>query len=336
LTVSPVRARQFNNQLNNLFRFSISLVTRARPALPQRMLSIGELASRTGLTPAVLRSWEARHGFPVPQRGASGHRRYRESDVDLVRRVLHLQRAGVRLEAAIREVTASRSTPTLSVFAMLRSDHPHLSPQRLRKPTLLALSRSIEDEYLAAAEPGVVCGSFQRERFYHASRARWSELARRSRWSMAFADFPEVRDPEPDESARVPLSREAPMRREWAVVAESPRLCVCLAGWETPGQDDVPDRHRTFEVVWTIDPHATRQALRTCAEVANAAGLAQAPDLLNELDAHPVVGETDPTQASALLNRAIGYVDRAITWSGRDISSSASSSRVAGAETYAR
>jgi MerR family transcriptional regulator, light-induced transcriptional regulator len=288
-------------------------VTRARRTLPQHTLSIGELASRTGLTPAVLRTWEARHGFPVPERAASGHRWYRESDVDLVQRVVHRQRAGVRLEAAIREVTASGSAPTLSVFAMLRGDQPHLAPQRLRKPTLLGLSRSIEDEYLAFAEPGVVCASFQRERFYHSSRARWSELARRSHWSIVFADFPDLRHMEPEEPAHVPLSGEAPMRREWAVVAETSRLGVCLAGWETPGQDDVLDRHRTFEVVWTIDPHATRQALRTCAEVASAAGLAQAPALLRGLDERPVVAQTDPTWASALFNRAIGYVDREIT-----------------------
>jgi len=288
------------------------VVTRAGRTLPQGMLSIGELASRTGLTPAVLRTWEARHSFPVPERAASGHRWYRESDVDLVQRVLHRQRAGVRLEAAIREVTASRSAPTLSVFAMLRGDYPQLAPQRLRKPTLLALSRAIEDEYLASAEPGVVCASFQRERFYHSSRTRWSELARRSRWSMVFADFPHLRNPEADEPAWVPLSGEAPMRREWAVVAESSRVGACLAGWETPGQDDVGDRHRAFEVVWTIDPHATRQALRTCAEVAKAVGLAQALDLLNELDERPVVPETDPTRASALFNRAIGYVDQSI------------------------
>ena len=286
------------------------------------MLSIGELASRTGLTPAVLRTWEARHGFPVPERAVSGHRWYRESDVDLVQRVLHRQRAGVRLEAAIREVTASGSASTLSVFAMLRGDHPHLAPQRLHKPTLLGLSRAIEDEYLASAEPGVVCASFQRERFYHSSRARWSELARRSRWSMVFADFSHLRDLEPDEPAQVPLSGEAPMLREWAVVAESSRVGVCLAGWETPGQDDVSDRHRAFEVVWTIDPHATRQALRTCAEVASAAGLVPALDLLNELDERPVIAETDLTLASALFNRAIGYVDQAITWSGRDPNSS--------------
>ena len=70
-----------------------------------------------------------------------------------------------------------------------------------------------------------------------------------------------------------------------------------------------------------------RVLLRTCAEVASAAGLAQAPDLLHGLDERPVVAQTDPTRASALFNRAIGYVDRAITSSGRDPSSSANIAR---------
>jgi hypothetical protein len=55
--------------------------------------------------------------------------------------------------------------------------------------------------------------------------------------------------------------------------------------------------------------------------VASAADLAVAQDLLLELDERPVVAQTDPTQASALFNRAISYVDRAITSSGRDPSS---------------
>ena len=130
-------------------------------------------------------------------------------------------------------------------------------------------------------------------------------------WSIVFADFPELQEQKADEPARVPLSGDSPMRREWAVVAETPRLGICLAGWEPPGQEGVSDRHRAFEVVWTVDSQATRQALRICAEVAGAAGLARAPDLLRELDEDPVVARADPVRASALFNRAIGYTDRA-------------------------
>lgn len=283
---------------------------RVPPRSDARALTIGEMAARTGLTPAVLRTWEARHGFPVPERSTGGHRCYPETDVDLIQRVLHLQRAGVRLEVAIREVTSSAGTPSLSVFAKVRDDHPELAPQLLRKPTLLGLTRAIEDEYLASADTGVLCASFQRQRFYRASAARWSELARRSRWSVALADFPRAREQKANEPARAPLRPDAPMRREWALVTETSRLSVCLAGWERPGHEGVPDQERVFEVVWTVDPHVTRRAVRICAEVARAAGLASAADLLRRLDEDPVVAQLDPVRAAALFNRAIGYVDR--------------------------
>ena len=188
----------------------------------------------------------------MPERAASGHRWYQEATWTSCSGSMHRQRAGVRLEAAIREVRR-QGARRRSVFAMLRRDHWHLAPQRLRKPTLLGLSQAIEDEYLASAEPGVVCASFQRARFYDSSRARWSELAvaRAGAWCSRTFRTSATRSRGSRPGCRSPLSS---MRREWAVVAETSRLGVCLAGWETPGQDDVLDRHRTFEVVWTIDP----------------------------------------------------------------------------------
>ena len=62
------------------------------------VLTIGQLAARTGLTPEVLRMWETRHGFPVPVRLPSGHRRYTDADVDDVLRVLRLREGGVHLD----------------------------------------------------------------------------------------------------------------------------------------------------------------------------------------------------------------------------------------------
>ncbi len=57
-------------------------------ATPQATLSIGDLAERTGVKPATLRMWESRHGFPRAERRESGHRRYSEIDVDLVRQIV--------------------------------------------------------------------------------------------------------------------------------------------------------------------------------------------------------------------------------------------------------
>ena len=273
-------------------------------------LTIGDLAERTGVSPAVLRTWEARHGFPDPQRSPGGHRWYRESDVDLVRRVAQRQRAGVRLEAAIREVT-TLAAPSRSVYGTLRAAHPELSPQRLRKSTLVALSRAIEDDYLASADVGALAGAFQQPRFYRASRSRWTELRRRSRWTLALAGFTEARPQSADEPAIVPLATDAPMLREWALVAETPRLGVCLAAWEAPGRPAPGDADREFEVVWTVDPQATRTALRVCVDVAGGSGLVTAPDLVADLDATPVAPSADMLRAAALFNRALAYADLA-------------------------
>ena len=64
-------------------------------------LSIGELSERTGVTPSTLRIWEERHGFPVPTRLGSGHRRYAEGDAVLVAEVARLRESGMRLDVAI-------------------------------------------------------------------------------------------------------------------------------------------------------------------------------------------------------------------------------------------
>ena len=144
-------------------------------ARSQPTLSIGDLAARTGLKPATLRMWETRHGFPRPQRRQSGHRRYAESDVDLVRQVIRRRDAGARLEVAIAEMALARARfegppDAPSVYAALRRTHPTLVPQRLKKSTLIALSWAIEDECCARAERPAIFGAFQQERYFRASR----------------------------------------------------------------------------------------------------------------------------------------------------------------------
>ena len=73
------------------------MTPRSRVAQPQHdtELTIGDLAERTGLSPAVLRMWESRHGFPTPRRLESGHRRYNEGDVVLIEQVLRRRQSGI-------------------------------------------------------------------------------------------------------------------------------------------------------------------------------------------------------------------------------------------------
>ncbi|WP_183099969.1 DICT sensory domain-containing protein [Nocardioides pelophilus] len=273
-------------------------------------LTIGDLARRTDLSPAVLRMWESRHGFPVPRRLASGHRRYTEGDVDLVRQVLRRKDAGVRLEVAIAEAAATRTPGTGSIFAELRRRHPTLAVHRLRKSTLIALSWAIEDECCAVADRPVLFGAFQRADFYDPSAPRWRELSRVARSAIVFAEDWEASTADERGPVRVTLDADAPMLREWAVVCDALDSTACLTAWELPGQADVPDRQRTFEAIWTVDPVAVRDAARVAAGVAAEAGIAAAPGLLYDLADSPAPRATSPAGVTALFNRVVAYVDR--------------------------
>jgi len=48
------------------------------------MLSIGQLAERTGVSVETLRAWERRYGVLRPVRSRGGHRRYSAADVERV------------------------------------------------------------------------------------------------------------------------------------------------------------------------------------------------------------------------------------------------------------
>lgn len=284
--------------------------TQADAQVAEPNLTIGDLASATGLTPAVLRMWETRHGFPTPHRLPSGHRRYTREDADLVRQVLRRRDAGIRLDVAIAEAVGTTAPGAPSVFAEIRRRHPALAPHRLRKSTLLALSWALEDEFCARADRPVLFGAFQEERFYRAAAPRWRELARVARSTMVLGDFEA-----PEEFPRggpipVPLPADAPMRREWVVVCDAPDLSACLAAWELPGQTTVADRDRLFESLWTLDPRAVRDAARVCARVAQDAGVREARAVLYDLAEEPPSTMTDIAGATILMNRVVSYVDR--------------------------
>jgi len=275
-------------------------------------LTIGELAERAGVSVATLRAWETRHGFPAPQRLDSGHRRYREADVDLVRSVRERRDAGVRLDVAIERALAAGEVgvpASASVYAELRRAHPELTPHRLRKAALIGVSHAIEDELVARADRPYLFGAFQTERHYAGSRARWRELSRVAAGAYVLASFPD-----PDLTAQpreVPLADDAVLRREWAVVCDAIELPVALAAWEIPGQDGVPDRERLFEVIWTVHPTAARLAARVCASIALEADAPDASAVLEALEQDPPTERADLGAVSSLVSRIVAYVDAA-------------------------
>jgi DNA-binding transcriptional MerR regulator len=72
-------------------------------------LTVGQLASRTGVRADTVRFYEREGLLPVPQRTEGDHRRYGPADVDRLLFIRGAQRLGLRL-AEIRELLAVRDT----------------------------------------------------------------------------------------------------------------------------------------------------------------------------------------------------------------------------------
>ncbi len=270
-------------------------------------LTTTQLAERTGVPAATLRMWEARHGFPVPARLPGGHRRYSDADVELVRAVIRQREQGLSLAAAIARALGESSKPA-SIFAGLAQRRPDLQPMTLSKTAMLALSRAIEDEHCARGSAGVVIGSFQTAAFYRMSEARWDELARTARIAVALADFDAIAQT-PARPVEVPIRRDHPLAREWAVVFQAPGTSSCLAGWEIPEPGGVPrDPERRFEVLWSPEPEVAFAAASIAIDLIEPLAPTVARKLMSALE-EPVV-PTSPELRSAVkqAHRMLAYV----------------------------
>jgi MerR family transcriptional regulator, light-induced transcriptional regulator len=274
------------------------------------VLSISEVARRTGIPVAGLRNWEQRYGLPRPQRSASGQRRYRESDCVLLAGVLRGRAGGLSLPAAMAQAVAGTGgLAETSIFAGLRRRHPDLRVHVLDKRHMLALTRAIEDECCAQAQRAVMVGSFQRQQFYRSSRLRWADLARTAEQTVVFADFERGRE-RPGPLAEVAVPEGSPMRREWSLICDAPGHAACLAGWERPGQDHRADSDRIFEALWSVDP----QVVRSAARIGTGLAAAAVPDIATRLAARLTeeagVSSADLQRASGLLERTLDYLTR--------------------------
>jgi DICT domain-containing protein len=96
------------------------------------------------------------------------------------------------------------------------------------------------------------------------------------------------------------------VRREWAVVCDSPTFTACLAGWERPHGSGAP---RRFEAIWTVEPRLVREATRVCVDLVNRASAELGAGIAARLDSHPVSGIDDLRSATIVTNRVVGYLD---------------------------
>ena len=115
--------------------------------------TIGEISLATGVPIATLRDWDRRHGLSPSQRTIGNHRRYTESDADLVVRVRDLVGQGRRLGASVRQARADQATILRRaedpVGVLAASEH-----QRLRADVAANRAEYVakRDELVAARE----------------------------------------------------------------------------------------------------------------------------------------------------------------------------------------
>jgi DNA-binding transcriptional MerR regulator len=64
-------------------------------------LSIRDAAMATGLSPSVIRVWEDRYGWPSPRRHRNGYRSFTRHEVEQLKRVATLVKAGTPISALI-------------------------------------------------------------------------------------------------------------------------------------------------------------------------------------------------------------------------------------------
>ena len=275
-------------------------------------LAIKDVAERTGLAAGTIRMWEQRYGFPEPERTPSGYRVYSDDDVELLRRVVAFRERGLSVPASLERARAGNAgSDRPSIYGALLSQGAPLTPHKLRKRTLLAISRAIEDETLARAAEPFVAGAFQHERNYRAVEHRYRRLAANGT-AVVFADFDGVAKV-PGRPAEVPISADDAIGNEWAVVVDAPGYAACLLAWEQPrrqGDDaNVSDADRRFEAAWTMDPEVVRHAARVSSALVRRVD----PDLgahYDELLAdRPLAMETPAPGLTALTNRMLAYLD---------------------------
>ena len=158
-------------------------------------------------------------------------------------------------------------------FALVQGD-PRLRVST--KPLLVAISRQLERQALAAGESAVVLATFQRRENYTATTARrYEELARSTSLVGSYA---QGLGSEPPAGVRaVHVDAADPLVQEWDVVVVGPHAAGALLSRDLG--DDGPDAERRFSYVVTYERDTVLAAARALLRrLAPAPGSSEPPD----------------------------------------------------------
>ena len=212
--------------------------------------------------------------------------------------------------AALERARSQQRSAHASIFGAV----PHEGrSRRLRKRTLVAMSRAIEDQAMASASRPIVMGSFQRARHYRGVEHRYRRLAQMADLTVVFADFGSEQ-PRPDHGAPIPVHvrEDATIGHEWAVVVDAPGFAACLSAWEPPvASPPENELDRVFEAFWTLDPAVVREASRSGAACAREAGAGVADEIDALLRDRPQAPDAASAPLEALTARMVAYLEAA-------------------------
>jgi DICT domain-containing protein len=276
-------------------------------------LAIKDVAARTGIAAGTIRMWEQRYGFPEPERTTAGYRLYGEEDVEALRRVLAFRERGLSVPAAVEQARGTSEiggTDRPSLYGVLAAGDAPIASRVLTKRTLMAISRAIEDETISRAAAPVMIGAFQNERNYRAVEHRYRAMARTADIVLAFADFERLGGGG-EAPHELPIEAGDALGNEWAVVVDAPGYSACLLAWERPRSREggIPDRERSFEAMWTLDPRVVRRAAQVGASLARRADPALGDRVDELLAERPLAMEQPSPGLTSVTNRIIGYLD---------------------------
>lgn len=105
---------------------------------PTPWLSIGQLATRTGIDARTLRAWERRYGLLQPAREPNGYRRYGAEDVERATLMLRLTRQGTRAALAAERILALMPQPPAASGTVV-VEPPAVTARRLREDLTAAI-----------------------------------------------------------------------------------------------------------------------------------------------------------------------------------------------------
>ena len=110
--------------------------TATQTATEQRLYRIGEVSRLTELKPFVLRYWETEFPMLEPVKSPSGHRVYRQEDVDLVFKIKRLlYDEGFTIAGARRQLRENGAVGPEAIF----SPHSENAAELLSRKMLLDL-----------------------------------------------------------------------------------------------------------------------------------------------------------------------------------------------------